>query len=62
VTYNQSSENPTHINVPDISWSIANNPYTVTCNNGTVSANKAISSSTEENISNSTKENPSISK
>lgn len=62
VTYNQGSESPTHINAPDISWSIANNPYTITCGSGIVSVNKAISSSTEENISNSTKENLSISK
>lgn len=65
VTYNQGSESPTHINAPDISWSIANNPYTITCNSGTVSTidcSTTISSSTEENISNSTKENLSISK
>lgn len=68
VTYNQGSESPTHINAPDISWSIANNPYTITCGSGIVStidcsATKAtISSPTEENISNSIKENLSISK
>ena len=65
VTYNQGNESPIHISAPDISWSIANNPYTVTCNNGTVSTvacPATISSSTEENISNSTKENLSISK
>lgn len=68
VTYNQGSESPTHINAPDISWSIANNPYTITCNNGTVSTvgcsttTATISSPTEENISNSIKENLSISK
>lgn len=68
VTYNQGSESPTHINAPDISWSIANNPYTITCGSGIVStidcsATKAtISSPTEENISNSVKENLSTSK
>ena len=57
VTYNQGSESPIHINAPDISWSITNNPYTITCNNGTVSTagcsttTATISSSTEENIS-----------
>lgn len=65
VTYNQGSESPTHINAPDISWSIANNPYTITCNSGTISTidcSATISSPTKENISNSTKENLSISK
>lgn len=65
VTYNQGSEKPTYINAPDISWTVANNPYTITCNNGTVSTidcSAAISSSTEGNISNSIKENLSISK
>ena len=65
VTYNQGSESPIHINAPDISWSIANNPYTITCNNGTVSTidcSASISSLTEGNISNNTKENLSISK
>ena len=65
VTYNQGGESPIHINAPDISWSIANNPYTITCNNETIPAidcSVTISSSTEGNISNSTKENLSISK
>ena len=65
VTYNQGSESPTHINAPDISWSIANNPYTITCNSGaisTIDCSATISSSIEENISNSTKEILSISK
>lgn len=68
VTYNQGSESPTHINAPDISWSIANNPYTITCSSGAISTidcsttKATISSSIEENISNSTKENLSISK
>lgn len=65
VTYNQCSEKPTYINAPDISWSIANNPYTITCNNGiasTIDCSTITTSSTEENISNSIKENLSISK